>query len=54
MRVAAHMAHRDARVLGIFVRDLDEFLAALGVEFGDAQADHLPFGRRGKAEIGGD
>ena len=29
MRVAAHMAHGDARVLGIFVRELDQFLAAL-------------------------
>ena len=44
--VAAHVAHRDARGLGIFVRDLDQFLAALLVEFRDAQADHLAFGRR--------
>ena len=43
--VAADMADRDARGLGVFVRDLDHFLAALLVEFRDAQADDLPFGR---------
>ena len=42
--VAAHMADRDAGGLGIFVRDLDEFLAALLVQLRDAQMDHLPFG----------
>ena len=37
--VAADVAHRDARGLGVFVRDLDQFLAALLVELGDAQPD---------------
>ena len=46
------MTHGDARGLGIFVRDLDQFLAPLLVELGDAQADDLPFGRRRQAEIG--
>ena len=52
--VAADMAHRDARGFGIFVRDLDQFLAPLLVQFGNAQADHLSFGRRRQAEIGVD
>ncbi len=44
--IAAHMAHGDPRRLGIFVRDLDQFLAALLVQFGNPQAQHLAFGRR--------
>ena len=40
--VAADVAHRDAGVLGVFVRDLDHLLAALLVELGDADAQHLP------------
>ena len=40
--VAAHVAHGDARGLGIFVRDLDQFLAALLVELGNAQAETCP------------
>jgi hypothetical protein len=34
------------------MRDLDQFLAALFVEFGNAQADHLTFGCRRKTEVG--
>ena len=37
MPVAAHVADRDARGLGIFVRDLDQLLAALLVELRNAQ-----------------
>ena len=36
--VAANVTHGDFRGFGIFVRELDQFLAALLVEFGDAQA----------------
>jgi len=36
----------------VFVRDLDQFLAPLLVELGDAQAQHLAFGRGRQAEIG--
>src|SRR3954447_4520904 len=34
--IAAHMAHSDARVLGVFMRHLHHLLAPLLVEFGDA------------------
>src|SRR5262249_3532598 len=47
--VAAHMAHGDLGGLGVFVRDLYELLATLLVELGDAQAQHLAFGRRRQA-----
>ena len=50
--VAAHVADRDACLLGIFVRDLDHLLAALLVHLRDAQADDLAFGLRIEAEIG--
>ena len=49
--VAAHVAHGDARLLGVFMRDLDEFLAALLVQFRHANAQNLPFHRRLKAQI---
>ena len=49
--VAAHVAGSDASLLGVFVRDLDQFLAALLVEFGDADAQHLAFGSRVEAEV---
>src|ERR1051326_4811701 len=51
--VAPHMPHRHLGGLGIFVRHLDQLLAALLVELGDAQADHLPLGGRRQTEIGG-
>src|SRR5712691_7830310 len=51
--VAPHVAHGDARGFRIFVRDLDELLAPLLVELGDAQADCLPVGRGSEPEIGG-
>ena len=51
--VAPHMPHRDPGGFGIFVRDLHQVLAALLVELGNAQPQHLPFGRRREAEIGG-
>src|SRR6185437_4309387 len=50
--VAADVTNGDARRLAVFVGDLDEFLAALLVQFGNAQAQRLPFGRRRQAEIG--
>jgi len=50
--IPAHMAHRDTRRLGIFMRELDQFLAAVLVEFGNAQANGLAFGRGRQAEIG--
>ena len=40
--VAPHVADGHARVLGILVRKLDQFLAAIGVEHRDRQADELP------------
>ena len=40
--VAAHVAHRDPRGLGVFVRDLDELLAPLLVELGNAQLISCP------------
>ena len=46
------MANRDAGVLGIFVRDLHQFLAAILVQFRNAQANDLALGRRRQAEIG--
>src|SRR4051794_2155775 len=50
--VATHMSHRDLGGLGVFMRDLDEFLAPLLVQLWNAQAKHLPFGRGRQAEIG--
>ena len=50
--VAADMAGGDARLLGIFVRDLDQLLAALGVELGDRDAEELALDDRVEAEIG--
>ena len=50
--VATDMADRDAGRLGIFVRNLDELLAAILRHLGDAQADHLPLGLRVEPEIG--
>lgn len=37
--ITAHVTNRNACGLGIFVRDLYEFLAALFVELGNPQAD---------------
>src|SRR4030081_3084098 len=39
--IAADMPDRDFCCLGIFMRHLDKFLAALLVEFGNSQAEHL-------------
>src|SRR5262245_47913663 len=50
--VAADVPHGDLGGFGIFVRDLDEFLAPLLIEFGNAQAQHLALGRGREAEIG--
>src|ERR1043166_7351745 len=47
------MANGDTRGFGVFMRDLDQLLAAVLVELGDAQADRLPFGLRRKAEVRG-
>src|SRR4051794_8916866 len=49
--VAADVADGDARLLGIFVRDLDHLLAALLVHLGDAEPDHLTLGQRVEAEV---
>ena len=51
--VAADVADRDPRRLGIFMRELDDFAATFLVELRDAQAQNLAFGRRRQAEIGG-
>ena len=50
--IAADVAHRDARRLGIFVRDLHDFAAPFFIELGNAQPQHLAFGRRSETEIG--
>src|SRR5579863_261992 len=44
--VAAHVANRNAGGFRIFVRDFDQFLAAVLVEFGNPQTQHLTFRRR--------
>ena len=50
--VAAHVAHGDAALLGVFVRELGELVAALRGELGDRDADHLAVRRRVEAEAG--
>src|ERR1700681_1478830 len=42
--VAADMPHRDLGRLGIFMGDLYQFLAAILVELGNPQPEHLSFG----------
>src|SRR4051794_19964971 len=44
--VAAHVTHCDPRGLRIFVGDFHKILAALFIELGNAQTQHLPLGRR--------
>ena len=51
--IAADVAHRDARGLGVFVRDLHDFPPPLFVEFRDSQLEDLSLARWGQAEIGG-
>src|SRR5262252_5528875 len=51
-RIATYMADCDPRGLGVFVGDFDHLLAALLIEFRDAQPQHLPFRGRGQSEIG--
>src|SRR5690349_11102859 len=50
--VTAHVAHGDAGLLGVFVRDLDQLLAALFGQRRNRHADGLTFGHRIEAEIG--
>ncbi len=50
--IAPHMPHRNLGGLGIFVRNLDQVLATIFVQFRDAQAQHLAVGRRRQPEIG--
>src|SRR5689334_8797962 len=50
--VAAHVAHGDARLLGIFMRDLDQLLAPLLGQWRYRHADGLALGHRVEAEIG--
>src|SRR4051794_4576229 len=50
--VAADVADRDLGGLGVFVRDLDEFLAPFFVELGNPQAEYLALGGRAKTKIG--
>ena len=50
--VAADVADRDARLLGILADELGELLAALLGQLGDRQADHLAVGDRVEAEAG--
>src|SRR6185437_9909360 len=50
--VAPHVAHRDARLLGVFGGDARELLAPLLVEVGDGDADGLAFSLRIEAEPG--
>src|SRR5450631_854872 len=49
--IAADMADRDARVFGVFMRDLRHFLAPLLVEFRNPDPQDLTFDRRGEAQI---
>ena len=51
--VAAHVAHGNARLFGILVGDLDEFLAAVLRQVRHAQSDDLPFRLRREAEVRG-
>src|SRR5215468_6627787 len=51
-RVAADVTDRDPRGFGIFVGNLDHFLAALLIEFRNAKPQHLSFGGRVQSEIG--
>ena len=44
---------RDAGLLGVFVRHLRQFDAALLRQLGDRHADELAVGRRVEAEVGG-
>src|SRR6185312_15077347 len=48
--VAANVADGHAGCIGIFVGELDEFLAALFVQFGQRNADELAVGLRVEAE----
>ena len=50
--VAANIANRDARGFGIFVGELDEFLAAFLVQFRQRDADELAVRLRVEAEPG--
>ena len=50
--VASDVTHGDPGVLGVFVGDLDHFLAPLLVELGDANAKRRTFGGRTEAEVG--
>src|SRR5579883_953905 len=50
--VAAHIAHGDAPLLGIFGGDSGQLPAPLLVEIGDGHADRLAFGLRIEAEPG--
>src|SRR6185312_8067593 len=48
--VAADVAHGDAALLGVLVRELGELVAAIGRELGDRDADQLAVRRRIEAE----
>src|SRR3984885_8972281 len=48
--VSAHMPHRDARVLAVFVGDLGHLFAPLLVQFGDADAENRTLDRRTETE----
>src|SRR5882762_4552096 len=50
--IAADVPDRDFRCLGVFMRHLHQFLAALFVELRNSQAKHLPFRGGTQAEIG--
>ena len=51
-RVAPQVAHRDARVLGLVLHHLDQFLAALLGQRGHRHADRVAAGRGVEAQVG--
>ena len=46
------MPNRHARVLAVFVRDLDHFFASLLVQFGNADAQDSALDGRTKTQVG--
>src|SRR4029079_17078022 len=50
--VASNMTHRDLGSLRILVSDLDQVLATILIEFGNAQSQDLPVGRWRQSEVG--
>ena len=49
--IAADVAHRDARLLSILVRNLDQFLAPLGRQIGDRNSKKRAFDNGIETEV---